>query len=1257
MNRRILLIDADLTFRTTLTVLLGRYRIDVVAEPDADEAISQVPTEQFELVVIGVDEPEKAGFKIFQRVKKLTKAPIMLVTASVPAESFTKHRSLKAHANEYVDKRLVSKDELLAKIGGVIELGEVTELAGGGASGGVDDLDIPVEVEDIAMDGGDVVDEVIEEGGNGDEFGNEQQTRMGGPDKHVDLMVDADVEDAFGSMMGSSGDDDAGPTFDNTQVAPAGANVIDETNDFEDEHRSVAEPSMLVPVATQAEEAVPGTIHDGGRSDDENFDSFSEESKRPPIEQRQYADDIPIVSRDMIPIEELAAAADADARAHHDLPSHQQSDQPADPDGDPDRDAYYDMPVDETADDADGDAAADAHEAGAAEPVPQVSDEPVAGEPPFGSRSGYESSPAIMLADDDLQMIDEDDLHAIDDEVPDDTGVPEPVHHPRSAEDAAEAAAAREPSRPKHVEAPVPAMAPSMAPPAVAHAAAPVPDLGLDVIAQEARNEQSGVHDRKAVHKISELERQLAQLKTELDRSRASADAATRGGGREREFMNLREKILAAENETKKTRADLVARERELAEAQGRLRDADEQRQSLDAKARELEQRLVEDGTKVQQLHGQEQELHQQLATLRQQLGDKAQGLAAAESAREQLERDLASERALRASSASDAEQALRGEREQLVERHASELEGLRQELAAQHAAAIQQARSDLETQHAGALAAAVDTARRELRAEADEAVKQLEAKHTTDISRFREEQAAATVRARREQDELVTQMQGERAADLARIEVQHVADIKRARDELAVQLVASADAHDRAVTEMTGEIQRLRGDLAQQSAAAEQALAARASKHANELASQANQHAAALSIRERELTAARQEDAAAQSTALSELKAELERQAAQHGAKLDVTRREVDDIIAQHEAAKVQLVEEQRQVQAQLAAQHAEELGRLAADKQRAIDDVQRASAEHRSALERATEEHRAALAQQQEGADREIADLKQLLLGAKRQLEELAQKTEADREASAQTYASALAELVAQHERTMAVANGEIVKVKAVADAEQKRALEAKHAELEAKQAELERVREELAAAHAAEVAQLAASRASQVSGLERARDELVIAHAAKVEQLERTRGELATAHAAELAKLAAAHDAAVAKLAAAHATEVKDLGVERDELKRGLSAARDTIKRSEGELASAVQTIADRNAELRTATDAITERDNRIGDLRKEIESIEQENANYQEQVLRAFQKIKADEAMVSRAKKAMAIALTVLDDQGTPKSEPT
>ena len=45
--------------------------------------------------------------------------------------------------------------------------------------------------------------------------------------------------------------------------------------------------------------------------------------------------------------------------------------------------------------------------------------------------------------------------------------------------------------------------------------------------------------------------------------------------------------------------------------------------------------------------------------------------------------------------------------------------------------------------------------------------------------------------------------------------------------------------------------------------------------------------------------------------------------------------------------------------------------------------------------------------------------------------------------------------------------------------------------------------------------------------------------------------------------------------------------------------------------------------------------------------ELDAIEAENTGYQEQVLQASQKIKTDEAMVARAKKAMAIALTALD----------
>jgi chromosome segregation ATPase len=92
----------------------------------------------------------------------------------------------------------------------------------------------------------------------------------------------------------------------------------------------------------------------------------------------------------------------------------------------------------------------------------------------------------------------------------------------------------------------------------------------------------------------------------------------------------------------------------------------------------------------------------------------------------------------------------------------------------------------------------------------------------------------------------------------------------------------------------------------------------------------------------------------------------------------------------------------------------------------------------------------------------------------------------------------------------------------------------------------------------------------------------------------------------------------------------------------------SSRESVRRLEQELATARRTIGEREADVRAHTAALAERDQRLTELRAELDELEQQNAAYQEQVLKAYQKIKADETMVARAKKAMAIALTVLDD---------
>ncbi|HEX7703666.1 MAG TPA: response regulator, partial [Kofleriaceae bacterium] len=91
MNRRVLLIDSDPAFRDTLTRELARYKVVVMTEADADRALALANADSPALIVLCIEEPDKkAGFRVFEKCKKgtLSKVPIILVTGSVPADSF-----------------------------------------------------------------------------------------------------------------------------------------------------------------------------------------------------------------------------------------------------------------------------------------------------------------------------------------------------------------------------------------------------------------------------------------------------------------------------------------------------------------------------------------------------------------------------------------------------------------------------------------------------------------------------------------------------------------------------------------------------------------------------------------------------------------------------------------------------------------------------------------------------------------------------------------------------------------------------------------------------------------------------------------------------------------------------------------------------------------------------------------------------------------------------------------------------------------
>ena len=1054
MNRRILLIDHDPKFRDTLARELGRYRIDIEVAADGEKAIASAASDPPALIVIGVEEPDKAGFKTFQKCRKaIAKVPIAMVTSSVAAASFKRHAEGKVHAELYLDKRGMGEDELVGKLDNVIGLGD----AGGRHVDPARGRRHP--------DGG----------------RRERRGRRRGHQRQITGSTSTRRRRS-GRWKASCGSTRWWmPRLDATFAALLGDDST---------AAPIVTESMPEPEPAHVEEAAPAEIiHDSGHHTP--------------------------------PPEELAIDAAAPQHEHE----HE-------------------------------------HEVAAAPPEPE----------PEPAPRRYESSPAIALDVGDIESLDDDAIEEVE-EVP--------VTKQPKFVDAATVAMTQPPS-PSQSQ-PIPRMVERSGSGGSRSAAVETKpatglDLGLDVVAEEADREQSGVHDRRSLRKIGELERQVAQLKGELERARGDAQAAASAGSREREFLGLREQLANKDKDVREAREALAARERVLVDVRDELRQARVAHQTAQQHADELTGRV----DRLATLDAAHRAATSELAVARQELDARTAAHGAAEAARQQAERDLATERAARAANASEAERILRAERDQLVARHDGELAAARERADGEREAALAALRAELEIAHVAAAHAAADGAR----AAAD-------AEH----ARARDAADAAHARTR------------------AEAEAAHAEALSRAR--------ADAEA---AAAHAASQLDAVRADHATALAAATAgATAAATDQHERDLAGERERHAAEIAeITERAQAAA----AAAAQAARAELVSATEK----HRKALEQAQAEAIDASTTAAAEHADAIEALEQ-------KHAAEAGQLAADRDAARGEHQAAAAAHQAALA----DHRAALSAHAEALaarDREH----QATLDA--HADELAAR-DRDREA-------ALDELAGARGRDAQAHQEQVIELRAEIDRRGNQ-VEALRGEL-AKQAEdHEAARAELASAHqgaldgatAAHEAAVSRAKSQHDKELAAARSEHERAAAVAKSEHERAVAVMQSDHARALADAKTAHDRQLAALEESSTKTAGELTSERDELKRGLSGARDAHKRVEGELAAAVQTIADRNAELRTHAAGIAERDQRIAELRRELEALEQENAQYQEQVLRAYQKIKADEAMVARAKKAMAIALTVLD----------
>jgi CheY-like chemotaxis protein len=309
----------------------------------------------------------------------------------------------------------------------------------------------------------------------------------------------------------------------------------------------------------------------------------------------------------------------------------------------------------------------------------------------------------------------------------------------------------------------------------------------------------------------------------------------------------------------------------------------------------------------------------------------------------------------------------------------------------------------------------------------------------------------------------------------------------------------------------------------------------------------------------------------------------------------------------------------------------------------------------EHAGEVAALHEAQEAAMADRDTQLERALADAKkheqeELQQADQRRLADLGvaeEKRKADLAAADERRQRELAAQAEEHkqdlERQADQHRGEMVRV----EREHAAALAAQHEEFQAQMAaaaEKQRAEiEALNAKHKTATEELTESFEGQIAELKRE-------HAEKVEEQEQAHRDLKSG-------MEQRHKAQQEELKNKHATEVAALSDELAQRDQELSAARTQIGKLENELLEAMGKGEDLEKRLQTALADIDSRNGRISDMGQQIEELERQNAGFQDQVLKAFGKIKNDGKLAEKARKALAIAAALLEEQMSAPADGT
>ena len=110
---KILIVEDEAGLRQGLEINLRHENYETVTAADGDEAIRLFHAESPDLVLLDLMLPKKSGFEVLDHIRKLSKVPVILLTAR--GQETDKVRGLRSGADDYVTKPF-GVQELFARI-------------------------------------------------------------------------------------------------------------------------------------------------------------------------------------------------------------------------------------------------------------------------------------------------------------------------------------------------------------------------------------------------------------------------------------------------------------------------------------------------------------------------------------------------------------------------------------------------------------------------------------------------------------------------------------------------------------------------------------------------------------------------------------------------------------------------------------------------------------------------------------------------------------------------------------------------------------------------------------------------------------------------------------------------------------------------------------------------------------------------------------------------------------------------------------